>query len=820
MNNDELEISASLELDVEPLQRSLTEAEQLLQQGLQRMGAIGSGNPTTVQSSPDGSAPQIPVPAEPPTPPPASSAIGLEAAREELERIRRYSESSPDVALAALQGQGGLANRVLKMGVNDHGNEEAYQELVNALKDLTGEVRKSVSGGGGGPDGTGGENPVSSLLTTIRRSAMIGTIGSIAQNTMQGNLFTAGGQGVGAGIGMLLGGPAGAIAGAALGGMVGGAGDSLVGATGEVRKFRESTTDTAARFGDFGQLQDGLSFDSISQMNRSGYSMQDTVGLIDSLRERRVIDGTVDEADKELVQSLQALTRATGLNTDALVQSYSTYRNLGGENNPNQYMAQVVAGAIDVGMKSNLQQYQELMGSASQQLAYSSVSQVDDRGMLAVQGAIKGLMGGDSSTAALLRDNRGLSQSMMSAFLDKGSAQAYSYQDIAMRNIGIDAAKTDTAFVTPEQKVLNAATQYGAIAQKVFGDVDQEQLKANLAQDPDYLTKWMQSDTALQDRVRTQFQAQFGRLPGADDRAIFGELAANQIKNNGTIDLSMAGSTGDPLSKMLGESAKTEAQKDRDAAASRHDAQMEVMNNFVDLQRSIDQTMTEILKQVNDMVQIAKELYSLIQPIIQPILDLVKHLSPEQATPVTASDPQVVVPQQETTLRGDNNTIFKEDPDRRNPFSKIGLPGVGSINPTGGDVGSFGGILRTPSEMINDLPKGMSNPFEQIKLQPLPDAKFNDTPAGGVVATPDYKLFEFAPGDRVTAEMGGGPTDKSSVQLTVSQSFTIGAGADAQALMDAAKKGIETAADSFWENWEQRRRDGGRSWRNMGTNYG
>lgn len=816
-NNDELEISASLELDVEPLQRSLTEAEQLLQQGLQRMGAIGAGNPTTVQSSSDGSAPQIPIPAPPPSEPNPTGTIALEAAREELERIRRYSESSPDVALAALQGQGGLANRVLKMGVNDHGNEEAYQDLVNALKDLTGEVRKSVSGGGGGPDGAGGENPVSSLLTMVRRSAMIGTIGSIAQNTMQGNLFTAGGQTVGAGLGMLLGGPAGAIAGAALGGMVGGAGDMLVGATGEVRKFRESTTDTAARFGDFGQLQDGLSFDSIRRMDRSGYSMQDTVNLIDSLRERRVIDGTVDEADKELVQSLQALTRATGLNTDALVQSYSTYRNLGGENDPTQYMAQVVAGAIDVGMKSNLQQYQELMGSASQQLAYSSVSQVDDRGMLAVQGAIKGLMGGDSSTAALLRDNRGLSQSMMSSFLDKGSAQAYSYGDVSMRMLGLK--NTDEAFVTPEQKVLNAATRLGSVAQKVFGDVDQDQLKANLAQDPDYLNKWMAQDEGLRDRIRTQYQAQFGKLPEASDRALFAEIAANQIKNNGTIDLSMAGSTGDPLSKMLGESAKTEAQKDRDAAASRHDAQMEVMNNFVDLQRSIDQTMTEILKQVNDMVQIAKELYSLIQPIIQPILDLVKHLSPEQATPVTASDPQVVVPQQETTLRGDNNTIFKEDPDRRNPFNKIGLPGIGAINPTGGDVGAFGDVLKTPSEIMRDLP-GMDNPFEQIKLQPLPHAKFNDTPPGGVVATPDYKLFEFAPGDRVTAEMGAGPTDKSSVQLTVSQSFTIGAGADAQALMDAAKKGIETAADSFWENWEQRRRDGGRSWRNMGTNYG
>jgi len=114
--------------------------------------------------------------------------------------------------------------------------------------------------------------------------------------------------------------------------------------------------------------------------------------MFDALRQNRVIQGTGEES-KELVSSLQALTRATGQSTEAMIQNYSAYRNQGGSGDANQYMAQMIGGAVSVGMKENLQQYQELVGSARSQLVYGSV-QADsgDSALKKIQGTISTLM--------------------------------------------------------------------------------------------------------------------------------------------------------------------------------------------------------------------------------------------------------------------------------------------------------------------------------------------------------------------------------------------------------------------------------------------
>lgn len=855
--DENLEIQASLELDVEPLKRSLSESEQLLQQGMQRMADFAAGGDRpVVQSSSDSSAPVIPSPQPPaggtsppiapppvtpttlPQPPEAPQQNQIESLRAEMELIRKYAQTSPDVAMAALTGQGGLNSRALRMGAKDGGENAAeYQELVTALKDLTGEVRKGVKEAEGG-----GKDPMSQLLGMVRGNALMGTAMSIGQNTLDGRLFTAGGQTLGAGLGAVIGGPAGMMAGATIGGMVGGAGDMFLNGAKPNEKFLQDRTDAAARFGDFGELGRGLSFESIAGMDRSGYSVQETLGLIDQLRDRRVITGEVDEADKALVESLQELTRATGINTAALVESYSTYRNLGGKQDANQYMSQVVSAAIDSGFKGNIQQYQELAGSASQQLAYSSVTaDTDGSGQRAVMGAIKGLMGGDSATAALLRDNRALGGAVLSDFVSKGGAQQYSYDSVAMQLAGVDAAKTDAAFNSPEDRVRNAAMRYGAVSQNVFGGQDQAVLKQNLQNDPNYLNKLLSSDKGWQDRVNTQFQAQFGKLPTAAEAKTFTEIAANQIQNNGAIDLGVDTGNGS-LAKQLEESQKTDAEKSREAADKRATEQMQIFQSMLGVQTQMDKTMANIYREIADMAKEARRLYTELKPAIDAIVELAKLLAPKTASPVAA-------------IAGVTDTIqqMKQDPvgamanvakaaAENSPLSPSNMPIVGPLvkmdeRMMGGRKDGSGNVLQdfATDSMKNaeDLLK-LGSPLGALQItgeflgdlvKPKPDAKFKDTPHQGVMATPDYKLFEFAPGDIVKAsasasgftsgeDMGGG----SMPSVHISQNFTIAPGMDASAFFEAARSGAQAGLDDFTDRWDQLRRGGGGG--RVASNYG
>jgi hypothetical protein len=837
MDNQDLEIQASLELDLEPLRQSLSESEQLLQQGMQRMAQFAAGGDRpVVQSSSDGSAPIAPLPQPPAggTPPPivpppisqlpppieAPRANQIDSLRAEMELVKSYAKTSPDVALAALTGQGGLNSRALRMGVDDGGQNAAdFQELITALKDLTGEVRKGAKGDGGDRD------PMSQLLGMVRGNALMGTAMSIGSNVMGGSLLTAGGQTLGAGLGAILGGPAGMMAGSTLGGMVGGAGDMFLNAAKPNEKFLQDRTDAAARFGDFGQLNGGLSFDSIVGMKRSGYSVQDTLGVIDTLRDRRVITGEVDEADKKLVESIQELTRATGINTAALVESYSTYRNLGGKQDPNQYLSQVVSAAIDSGFEGNVQQYQELAGSASQQLAYSSVTaDTDGSGSRAVMGAIKGLMGGDSATAALLRDNRALGGAVLSDFTSKGGAQQYSYDSAAMQIAGIDAAQTDAAYNTPEIRIRNAAMRYGAVAKNVFDGQDPDTLKQNIQNDPNYLNKLLSSSKEFQDRTNMFFKAQFGHDPTAAEVKTFTEVASNQIQNNGAIDFSVDMGNG-ALSKQLEDSGKSEAQKTREAAEARASEQLKLSENMLGVQRSIDNRMAEILKEIGEALKAARELYRELKPAIDAVVEIAKLMprpttSPSQASPMGAAASVAKAAAENNILAPANNMVTT--PIVRGIERAMGIRKDGSGNVFQDIIND--GLDGAKQAIRQTLPGVAGADFLGALAKPKPDAKFKDTPSQGVIATPDYNLFEFAPGDRVQAsasasgftsgdDMGG-----SGPSVNISQSFVVEKGIDPAAIMAAAKEGAIAGMDAFSDTWDKRR-SGGDGARRVASSY-
>jgi hypothetical protein len=139
MDENKLEIGAIVSLDLNPLEQELVKAEQLLQGFAQRSAAIGDSTPDrpVVQSSSDGSAPIAPLPQPAPLrmpsdevlrnmpqPPPSSLPQVPQAAqdaqltqmRAEMEMIRSFAKSSPDIALHALAGRGGLAQRALRSG--------------------------------------------------------------------------------------------------------------------------------------------------------------------------------------------------------------------------------------------------------------------------------------------------------------------------------------------------------------------------------------------------------------------------------------------------------------------------------------------------------------------------------------------------------------------------------------------------------------------------------------------------------------------------------------------------------------------------------
>lgn len=106
--------------------------------------------------------------------------------------------------------------------------------------------------------------------------------------------------------------------------------------------------------------------------------------------------------------------------------------------------------------------------------------------------------------------------------------------------------------------------------------------------------------------------------------------------------------------------------------------------------------------------------------------------------------------------------------------------------------------------------------------------KFKDTPLGGVIARPGYNLFEFEPGDLVTAvqtnnpqqaipEFGdiedinipGGLSGERSRERSSNSSFnfnvtiSIAGNADPEQVKSAAYSGVRSASDEFLSNWER-----------------
>lgn len=878
--NEENLTQIGFDVDLPGLETQLAEAEQRAQAALQRMGELQAGGELpTVQSSPAGAPPPAPPPPTPPigapgapdsiapdpiapkTKPQAPDPDPVDpyaAAKAELEKIQSLSASAPDVAMAGLMGQGGLQHRVAKAALADPDNAEQWQELLQAIKEQTKATREQIrkADGDGGADG----GAPAGILNFLKGNAIVGALGGVAGAAAQGDMVGAATQGLGSLLGFAFGGPLGAAAGGALGGMVGGGINQILGGASEAQQYSMLTADIAARFGDIENVDESLGLSNVKGMERSGYSIQETAQLVDMLRQSRVID-TVDAESKELVESIQALTRATGMNTEALVNQYSSYTTLGGEQSAEGYMAQMIAGAVTVGMRNNLQEYGELVGSARMQLVYrSGMGDEGDGALRAIQGTLASLMGNQSNTADLLRDNPMLAQQMLGTLLQDGAAQTYSFDSAAMQLAGIERGRTDEAYTDPEQQVENALTRYQYVFQQFLGSGgldllgmgSVEELQAATAQNPNFLQERVTSlnpnaeqAAALQDLINMLFSAQFGQMPTSQNVNLLNQLGTSYLQN-GTLDPQAITADGQTVQELINEMNQTEGDKAREAADARHSEIMELLGRFAPLITNIDNATAEVVRilgrgfgVIDDMAQDMKPILDALNLLTgnqrQPQAGYVQNtgFSGEQTDPESLesvedvvaaaigtvesnpSDIESVVQAVEAGVGNVGSTDLSIDNSQTTNSSNIQNSELFNIHRSIFRPGDAVGLLSNPIPTIfNNILEGLRDDDDlQSFLAPgntgdLPHDVFGDTPAGGVLATENYNTFQFAPGDLVTATQSRSSTSyensSSPISLSFTQYFTVGSG-DMAAIADAAKQGSRSGVDEFVENWEQGR---------------
>ena len=142
--------------------------------------------------------------------------------------------------------------------------------------------------------------------------------------------------------------------------------------------------------------------------------------------------------------------------------------------------------------------------------------------------------------------------------------------------------------------------------------------------------------------------------------------------------------------------------------------------------------------------------------------------------------------------------LVQDDMENMSRILKYATPGIGMLN------------------MTTDVLGGLA--------KPKPDAKFKDTPNAGVIATPDYNLFEFAPGDRVqasaTASGFTSGNDMNSGGTAFAPTIIVNADRDSDVttIVAEVKAALSQASDTFTAQWDSNRSIGGGG--RVASNYG
>jgi hypothetical protein len=819
--DDKSKVEIGFNIDLPTLQQGFQQAEQVLNQNINRINQQNSGgNGGGGFGSTPSSFGYTPPPLDwsnwantgIPTgghdwgagfqPSPTSNMWG------QFHTYQRQMTSAPDIAQANMHQ---LYASAIAGGQKDPEQAQEYQKLADAIRELRDGVREHKDGGNQ-------NNQSIAELLRLNLFAHVGT--QVAGNFMNGNILGGVGGLIGGGIG-LLGGPAGMVAGSAIGSGIGSMAQGFINSADEVRQFEMSNLAIAGKFGNYNNMGALQRFDG-----SLGYTPQETSGLIDQLRQGFAVGNSSE--GQSVAHAIEENTRALGLNTDAVVQGYTAYTSTGGDKGEGgfrDYMAQVVSGAISSGMQAQVQQYSELMSSARMQSVMGTAAPMSDKAFAQLNNVAAALLGGNTDTAKLFRENPHLGSAAINTYASMGGTNdPYSFQAGLMRVAGINEAGIDRRFSTPDQQLANSqrVLGFGVFQLQQMSGMSSTQFNARAASNPDFVKNLLSSNVTAQ-RFAGDFllPGMLGHEATAADVKAFSQLANITAANGG--QLPSAGSAGgapvDKLLKQLGGEPAFEAMQAEKLFKAE---QMKAMQNFSELRTIIDlwllKTTTWINQHMNlkEVAENAKGFLSKGGEFLSQGLTFLSSAKPKVTAFFTEAKQAFDALQtwaKENNIKGWLESTFgwlsKSHTDQEKVQMWSQVPGTVHKGLENGllplqlwfsdrteDISNslgfswHGAKSREDYERKKQEYKDQLQARENIKANKsqqffehmggIPSkahADFDDTPPGGVVATSEYNTFKFAPGDRVTAVQTGGADPMREMITAIRQAHSEDMGA-------------------------------------------
>jgi hypothetical protein len=678
-----------------------------------------------------------------------------------VQAVQAIAPNAPDVANMAASR---LQTSILHASLKDPDSAKDYQDLINSLREL----RSSLQEDGKKKDGTNDLLGWMKNLAIMQTATSVGS--SVAGNAMQGNIGAAAGGAVGAGIGGLLGmlgGPAGMMTGlgvgASIGSGIGGMVDRLVRGADQSLAYETQIADINQRFGvgNVGRLR------NFELGTQNGFRVEETAGLIDQLRENRALSNPAMAGP--LVNTIQELTRALGLNVEATANMAGIYSRTGGEKGAEGvrgYLSDVVGGAIRAGFESNIQQYADMMGSARMQAVQQTGQGMSDRAFGLLQDVMAGLTGGNSRTSALFRDNVQMAGAGLQSFLSYGgTADPYGTSAAYLRLAGVDEAALDSRFNSPEQMMANAQRVLRMTTNRVQGisGMGADEFRAAAASDPNFVQNLIAGNSGLQRQTSATLQGILGRQATAQDLRTFEELANISAANGGRLPTGPGGDGG-RVEQLLAQLQESPGDQARKLEAEANNLTIKAMSNLNEASLSMKEAQVALLEQLNGFP--LKEIGDGIAAAMDGVIKFIREAGP-QLTNLTREGIAAFHKLRDTMNDFRNSAIGKlafGGGDRFDDRPEGVLSGITGPRRFVNDFRQgweywglsdrlFGGISRSFDRDFNQRGEGFTaRPGAQGNSMFRP--RFNDTP-GTVTAAPGYNVFEFAPGDIVSARMGG-----------------------------------------------------------------
>jgi hypothetical protein len=700
--------------------------------------------------------------------------------QQRVQAVQAIAPNAPDVANMAASR---LQTSILHASLKDPDSAKDYQDLINSLREL----RNSLQEDGKKKDGT---NELLGWMKGLALSQTINTGTSIATNAMQGNIATAAGGVIGGVLG-LLGGPAGMLTGASIGSGIGSLVDRVAKGGEQSLAYETQIADINQRFG-VGSVGRLRNFELGTQ---NGFRIEETAGLIDQLRENRALSNPAMAGP--LVNTIQELTRALGLNVEATANMAGIYSRTGGEKGAEgvrSYLSDVVGGAIRAGFESNIQQYADMMGSARMQAVQQTGQGMSDRAFGLLQDVMAGLTGGNSRTSALFRDNVQMAGAGLQSFLSYGgTADPYSTSAAYLRLAGVDEAALDSRFNSPEQMMANAQRVLRMTTNRVQGisGMGADEFRAAAASDPNFVQNLIAGNSGLQRQTSATLQGILGRQATAQDLRTFEELANISAANGGRLPTGPGGDGG-RVEQLLAQLQESPGDQARKLEAEANNLTIKAMSNLNEASLKMKETQVELLEQLNGFP--LKEIGDGIAAAMDGVIKFIREAGPQLAN-LTREGIAAFHKLRDMVNEFRNSAIgrliFGGDTNSREIGEQVGSAISSPIGRSAalsfaaglpgpiGSIATAANIVRTrelaPDDVANIelahegaeyiqrhgplgeharriIPRALRSARNYIGG--LIDGAFNDTP-GTVTAAPGYNVFEFAPGDIVSARMGG-----------------------------------------------------------------